>query len=200
MSLFLLSKEILNFEKISFLPKMNGLFSLLDNAQVISIGVFVILTVIFVRYAVTPPPSIPQKCILGKSLRLRFKSWATDLGMMLQSAPVSTKKSKFWYPYFVKTAIEITGSAMVPNCVCFWPKGKSECINTDGSFGRYESDAHYRPVNMFLKQFFRKLGICFGMCKNLAVFSCDIFTGIIFLEFCIRDSLHQYHLYTKYIL
>src|ERR1039457_2481378 len=99
-SLLLLSKIMLNFEKMSFLPRINGLCSLLDNAQVISMGVLVIITVIFVRYAVIPLPSMPQNCNLGRLARLIPKSWATDFGITEQSAPVSTRKSNFWYPYF----------------------------------------------------------------------------------------------------
>jgi hypothetical protein len=43
---------MLNLEKTSFLPRINGLLSLLDSAQVISMGALVILIVILVRYAV----------------------------------------------------------------------------------------------------------------------------------------------------
>lgn len=190
-NLFLLSNEILNLEKISFLPRINGLFSLFDRAQMISIGVFVILIVILAMYALTPLPSIPLKRILGKLGRLTSRSCATDLGIILQSAPVSTRKSNFWYPYLVRTATGITGSAIIPNsCVCFWFKGKSADIYADGAFGGHESDSYYCPVNVFSDKFFYKLGVCFGMRKNMAVFSRDIFAGVGFLKLCVGDSFH----------
>ncbi len=189
-TLFLLSNKILNLEKMSFLPRIKGLFSLLDKAQVISTGVFVILTVILARYAIMPLPSMPQKCILGITERFMSRSLATDFGMMLQSAPVSTIKSNFWYPYFVKTGTEITGSGIIPNSVYFWFKGNSERIDADCALGRDQANSQSRSLNMFLGKLFYKLRIGFGVCDNLPVFPGNVFAGIIFLKFCVRNSLH----------
>ena len=194
--LFLLSNTMLNLENTSFLPRINGLFLLVESAQVISIGVAVILTVILAIYPSIVPPSIPLKCILGKLQASIPKSWATDSGMMLQSAPVSTRKSNFWYPYFVKTGIEITGSGIIPNCVCFWFKGNSERINTDSFFRRDKTDSKRCPVNMFLGKFLYQLRIASCMHKDFIAFSGNIITGIVFLKFCVRNSFHFYHLST----
>ena len=190
-SLFLLSNVISNLEKISFLPRINGLFSLLENAQVMSTGVLVILTVILARYATTLFPSIPQKCIWGRTERLIPRSRATDLGIIVQSAPVSTKKSNRWYPSLVKTAIGITGSGMVPNCVRFWFKGKLTRIDADGVFGGDKADNQIFSIDMLLGQFFRKLGIGFSMGNNFVVFSANIFAGIIFLQSRVRNIFHR---------
>lgn len=75
---------------------MNELFSLLESAHVIFTGGVVIFTVILAIYATMIPPSIPEKYILGKEVVSIFKSSAADFGIMLQSAPVSTRKSNFW--------------------------------------------------------------------------------------------------------
>ncbi len=196
-NLFLLSNMILNFEKISFLPRMNGLFSLLDNAQVISTGVFVILTVILARYAMTPLPSMPQKRIFGSLESPTPKSPATDLGIIVQSAPVSTKKSNFWYPYLVKTAIGTIGSGIIPNCVYFWFRGKLARINTDCAFGRDEANNQTFPVNMLLEQLFRKLEVGFGMGNNLAISSANVFSGVVLLQPCVGNSFHNFYLAKK---
>lgn len=197
--LFLLSKTMLNLEKISFLPKMNGLFSLLDNAQVICMGVLVILTVILARYAKTPLPSIPQKRITGNEQRLIPKSLATDLGIIEQSAPVSSRKSNFWYPYIVSTESGATGSGITPNAVCFWLKGNSARINTECAFRRDKTDGDILPVDMFLDKFPYQPGVTFGVGNNAAVFAADIFAGIAFLQFSIRNCLHRLYLQSKYI-
>ena len=78
--------------------------------------------------------------------------------------------------------------------MCFWFKGKSELIDADCALGRDESNGYQRPVDMFLNKFFNKLGICFSMYKNSAVFSGDIFTRVIFLKFCVGNSFHIFHL------
>lgn len=182
---------MLNFENISFLPRINGLFSLLDRAHKISTGVLIIFIVILAIYAVIPPPSIPQKCIFGREDKSIFRSFATDFGMILQSAPVSTRKSYFWYPYFVKTGMGITGSGIIPNCVRLWPKGNLECIDADSIFWRNETDSQRRSVYVPLRYLFYKLCIGLGMRKNFISSSCDVFAGIIVLKFCIRDSFHM---------
>ena len=84
----------------------------------------------------------------------------------------------------------ITGSAIIPNCVRFWFKGKSKPIDADCAFGWDKSNGYYRSVDMFLNKFFYKLGICFSVYENLAVFSCNIFTCIVFLKFCVGNSFH----------
>jgi hypothetical protein len=190
MSLFLLSNEILKQEKISFLPRMKGLFSLLENAQVIFMGLLVILTVILAIYAVIPLPSIPQKFILCKAERSISKSLATDLGIILQSAPVSTKKSNFWYPYLVKTEMGIIGSGIIPNWVRFWFSGNSKRIDANCSFRRDEANYQCSSINMFAKKLFYEPRVGAGKCKNSIIFSSDIFTAIAFLEFGIRNSFH----------
>ncbi len=192
--LFLLSNTMLNLENTSFLPRINGLFLLVESAQVIFIGVAVILTVILAMYPFIVPPSIPLKCILGKEPTSIPKSWATDSGMMLQSAPVSTRKSNFWYPHFVKTGIGMTGSGIIPNRVCFWFKGNSERINADSFFRRDKTDSERCPVNMFSGEFLHQLRIAFCMHKNFIAFSGNIIAGIMFLEFCVRNSFHFFYL------
>ena len=199
-SLFLLSNVISKLEKISFLPRINGLFSLLDKAQVISIGVFVILMVILVRYAIIVPPSMPQNFILGNVETLIAKSLATDLGIIVQSAPVSTIKSNFWYPYLVKTGIGITGSGIIPSCVCFWFKGKLERIDTDCLFRRDKTNSQFCSIDPFLGKLCYQLRIGLSVGKNLAVFSGNIFSRIIPLQLCIRDNFHIFHLKGKYTL
>ena len=194
MSLFLLSKEMLKLENMSFLPNIKGLFSLLDNAQVICTGVFVIFIVILVKYANMLPPSIPLKRIFGNAERLIHRSLATDWGMMLQSAPVSTKKSNFWYPYLVNTGIEITGSGIIPNCVRLWFRGNLERIDADGAFRRDESNGQLCSVKMFTGNLFYKLGICLGMCKSFIASSRNIFAGIVFLKPYIGYRFHNFHL------
>jgi len=200
MSLFLLSKEMLKLENISFLPNIKGVFSLLDNAHVIFTGAFAIFTVILARYANMLPPSMPLKRIFGKAERLIPRSLATDWGMMLQSAPVSTKKSNFWYPYLVKTGMEMTGSGIIPNCVRFWFRGNLEGIDADGVFRRDESNGQFCPVKMFTGNLFYKLGICLGMCKGFIASSCNVFTSIVFLKFGIGDKFHNFHLCHNNIL
>lgn len=192
--LFLLSNTMLNLENISFLPRINGLFLLVESAQVISIGTAVILAVILVIYPYIVPPSIPLKCILGRLETLIPKSWATDSGMMLQSAPVSTRKSNFWYPYFVKTGIEMIGSGIIPNCVCFWFKGNSERINADSFLRRDKTDSKRCPVNMFLGKFLRQLRI--GPCvhKDFIALSGNVIACVMLLKFCVRNRFHFYHL------
>lgn len=193
-SFFLLSNKMLNFEKTSFLPRINGLCSLLDKAQVISVGIPVILTVILAICAVILPPSIPEKRIFSKAARSIPRSFATDFGMMLQSAPVSTRKSNSWYPYRVKTGMEMTGSATIPNRVRFWFRGKSERINADSAFGGDKPDDQSRPVYMFLDKFFYKLGICPCVSKDMAIFPRYIFAGIPLLKLCIGNCFHFSHL------
>ena len=200
MSLFLLSKEMLKLENISFLPNIKGLFSLLDNAHVIFVGVFVIFTVILARYANMLPPSMPLKRIFGKLESLIPRSLATDFGMVLQSAPVSTKKSNFWYPYFVKRGMETIGSAMIPNCVYLWFKGKLERIDADCTFGGDKSNSQCPSVNIFMRNLFGKLRIGLGMCKNFVSFSCNVFTSIVFLKPCIGYGFHNFYLCYNNIL
>ncbi len=197
--LFLLSKTILNLEKISFLPNMNGLFSLLDNAQVISTGVLVILTVILARYAKTPLPSIPQKRITGREESSMPKSLATDLGIIEQSAPVSIRKSNFWYPYIVRTESGATGSGIIPNSVCFWLKGNSTRINTECAFRGDEADGDILPVNVFLDKFLHQQRIAFGVRNNTAVLAADVLASVVFLQFCVRNCLQHILHQLKYI-
>jgi len=198
MSLFLLSKMMLNLEKISFLPKMNGLFSLSDNAQVISMGVLVILMVILARYAQTLLPSIPQKRILGNEESISPKSLATDLGIIEQSAPVSMRKSNFWYPCIVRTDSGATGSGIRPNSVCFWLRGNSARIDTECAFRRDKPDGNILTVDMFLEEFLYQPGVAFGMGDNAAVLAANIFSGVVLLQLSIRNCLHRILHKSKY--
>ena len=168
-SLFILSNAILKWEKISFLPKMNGLF-------------------------MTPLPSMPQKRIFGRLERSILKSPDTDLGIIVQSAPVSTKKSNFWYPYLVKTAIGTTGSGIIPNCVYFWFKGKLARINANCAFRRDETNNQVSPLNVLLEQLFRKLEVGFGMSNNLAISSTNVFVSVVLLQYCVGNSFHTFRL------
>jgi hypothetical protein len=150
--LFLLSNTIVNIEKISFLPSIKGLFSLLDKAQTISTGLSVIFTVILARYAAIPLPSVPQNRMTGNEDNLMPKSLATDLGMMEQSAPVSTKKSNFWYPWIVSTGMGTTGSGMAPNSVRFWFRGNSDCIDAQRAFGGDKANSEGFSVDMLFNE------------------------------------------------
>ena len=154
MSLCWLSKRILKWEKISLRPRMNGICLLFENAQVIFSGLFVILIVIFPIYVMIFPPSIPEKNIFLAWERSTFKSAAIDLGIIVQSAPVSMRNSKFWYPYLVRTGKEMIGSTPMPNSVCFSVKGKSTGIDVKNVFAWDKADGQFCSVNTFLSNFF----------------------------------------------
>ena len=115
---------------------------------------------------------------MGNEERLMPKSLATDFGIMEQSAPESTKKSNFWYPYMVMTEIGTTGSGIIPNDVRFWFRGKSERINAECTFRWNKPDSQSLPVNVFFNKLSHELRIGFGMRDNMVIFASDIFACI----------------------
>src|SRR3989338_2529039 len=65
---------------------------------------------------------------------------AMAAGIMEQSAPVSTRKSKGREPRRVRRASGTTGSATRPKEMTLVPMGKSTGINADGVFRRDVAD------------------------------------------------------------
>ena len=190
MSFFLLSKRMLNFVKMPFRPRINGVFSLLENAHVISMGLPVIFMVILAMYVTTLRPSIPQKLILGAVEMSMSRSPARCLGKTVQSAPVSTKKSNFWNPYLVRIGIAIIGSAIIPSWVCLWPRGKSKGIDVYDIVTGDEANGQVGSVKAFLRDFFAKLGVGLRVGQDIIIFTSNVFSPIFLLQSCIRNCFH----------
>ena len=181
-----LSNRMENLEKISFLPRRNRIpFS--EKAQVIATGTARIFTVILPIYAVTAFSPIPRNLISGQSSREMSKSSATDTGRIETSAPVSTRKSNFWYPYLVKTGILMIGSAMTPNAFRFLPNGYSPRINTNSTFGRNDANREGAPVEMLLADFTSQSAVGRSAYEHFSVPVRDEFTAVTRLDFGVRD-------------
>jgi len=195
----LLSKRMLNFEKMSLRPRINGVCSLLENAQGISIGFFVSLSVIFPMYVMMGDPSIPQKDILFAPVISTCKTLVRDKGTMVQSAPVSTKNSKGWYPYLVRTGMAMIGSRTVPIWVCLSLNGNSAgIINIKEIFTGNKSDCQFGRVDTLLGDFFIQLLKSFRMEYNAIIFMSDVFTTVFALKPGIRNSFHLLPSWAEY--
>ena len=178
------SKE--NRSKISFLPRINGVFSFAAKAQVISIGSAMILMMILPMRAGAASPPIPRNLIFGQDSISIARSSVTDSGMMVQSAPVSTRKSKFWYPYLVRTGILIMGSARMPSELRFSPNENSPRIDTKRFFGRDVSEGQVSTVQMFSPDRAGQLPVSIGTGEHMAVFASDKFAAVSNLDFGVR--------------
>lgn len=182
-----LSKIMENLEKTSFLPRINGICSLAAKAHVTAIGLPMIFKTILLTRADTVSPPIPRNLIRRPRLRSMARSAANDAGTMEQSAPVSTRKSKFWYPYFVRRGMEIMGSASRPRAVRFFPNGYSSRIDTKVLLWGDVAERKGFSIQPLLADFADQapIGVCTG--EYCTAFAGNELTSITDLKFGIRN-------------
>ena len=186
-----LSKVRENFEKISFLPRIKGVFSLAAKAQVTAIGSSMIFILIRAMRALTDSPPIPWNFIREESSRSIERSCAAAAGIMEQSAPVSTRKSKFWYPYLVKIGMRMMGSARIPSAVRFSPNGNSPRIDTESFLGRNVPKGQGAAVQTLLPDLANKSAVGSGACEDQAVLTGDEFSSVTTLKLRVGNfSVH----------
>jgi hypothetical protein len=182
-----LSNNTENIEKMFFLPKMNGVFSLGANAQVTATGSSIIFTVNFPSLASNDSPPTPRNLMIAQSSRSNGRSFATAAGMMEQSAPVSTRKSKFWYPALVKTGILMIGSRVTPKELLLSPYGNSPGINEKGILRWDVSNGEQSSGQFFSSDLAGQFAVRAGACEHVRAFAGDESAAEPALEFQIRD-------------
>jgi hypothetical protein len=106
---------------------------------------------------------------------------------MEQSAPVSTRKSKFWYPKLVKTGILMMGSEVTPKMLLLSPYGNSPGINEKGILRRDVTNSEQSSGQFFPSDLTGKFAVRASACEHVSASAGDEFSAEPALEFQVRD-------------
>src|SRR3989338_1053374 len=177
-----LSKSSENWLKMSFRPRRNGLFSNSEKAHVILRGSAKILTVMALICALTGTLPIPKKLICSQSSKSIFNNSAMSAGITEASAPMSTRKSKFWYPNLVKTGSLISGSGRAPHQLGLSPNENSPCINAR-VFRRNVTKCHGFTKQASSFHLTKEFAQGVGMRKHSSISVNDVLTAVSILKF-----------------